>query len=148
MPTTPNADIGSSVDVAKLLLAARLNKEVRKFFKDWNEGNLKLDKFEEKTDFWFLANAQAREGFLVLAGRSRKHEKGLPTAEGLVNVDILYGPGATRFKLLYRTYLFDNFSTMFKDQHEAISMLAWLVGPEDENVTPRRLPNAREAFRR
>src|SRR5438093_6931292 len=123
MPTTQSADYsgGNSVDVAKLLLAARLNKEVRKFFKDWHEGNLKLDKFEEKTDFWFLANAQAREGFLVLAGRSRKYEgKGLPTPEGLVNVDILYGPGSTRFKLLYRTYLFDNFSTMFKDQHEAI----------------------------
>jgi len=129
-PTTSNSG-DAAVSRQKLLLAQQLNGQVKALFTKWDGGDLELPELEYRCSIWFQ-DPERRRTFLTLIERARVHR-----------MDILYGGAARQFKFFLRMQLFADFAERFAVLHEAVSMLAWLIGTEQEvRMESVRLPEA------
>ena len=128
---TPISAGDAAVARQKMLLAAQLSGQVKALLAKWKAGDLDLDELEFRLEVWFQ-DGERRRIFLTLIERSRMHK-----------MDLLYGGSAAKFRFLLRVQLFSDFSERFANLHEAVSMLAWLVGTEQEvRMEQVRLPEA------
>ena len=128
----------SNAHKTNMFLAQHLNRQVKRFFADWEEGNIDMTDLREAISFWFM-NSELRTAFLNVLDLAEKYPNGMPQQIGgrrgkivLVSVSPLTS-GIFRREL--RKHLFNDFSQRFQNMGEVLSMLAWLVG-EDRGGSP------------
>jgi hypothetical protein len=128
----------SNTHKTNMFLAQRLNRQVKRFFADWEENNIDMTDLREAISFWFL-NSELRTAFLNVLDLAEKYPNGMPQKmRGRIILVPVSPLTSGIFRRELRKHLFNDFSQRFQNMGEVLSMLAWLVG-EDKITTTQEI---------